>query len=330
MLVTRGTPAVALPAVALAIGNFDGVHIGHQAILARVRAEAARRGLAAALLTFEPHPREVFEPGTAPTRLTSLREKLEMLSAFGMDRVHVQRFSPEFAALAPQAFVENLLVGTLKVRWLLVGSDFRYGAKRAGDVALLQALGSRHGFEVEKSPTIESGGARVSSSAGRAARSAGDLPAARVLLGRHYRMSGRVAHGDKLGRTLGFPTANVQMQHNRPPLAGIFAVLAHGVRERVSGSFGGATAGALMSNGDASGWPGVASLGVRPTVKANGQPVLEVHLFDFQGDIYGSHLRVEFLHKIRDEAKYPDLATLTAQIARDCEAARQYLERGAA
>ena len=316
MLVTRSKPAVALPAVALAVGNFDGVHIGHQAILARVRAEAQARGLSPALLTFEPHPRELFTPDAAPTRLSTLREKLQLLSEAGIERVHVQRFSRAFAALTPQQFVQQLLLQSLRVRWLMVGEDFRFGAGRAGDVALLESLGREHGFVVERMPAVLAplqGSAvaaqRVSSSAVRAALAVGDLPQARRLLGRDYVVSGRVVHGDKLGRELGFATANVQMKHNRPPLAGIYAVRMLGV-----------------PGGDANvGWPGVASLGVRPTVKTNGHPVLEVHLFDFKGDLYDLHVKVQFLHKIRDEAKYPDLAALTAQIARDCEQARAWL-----
>lgn len=322
MLVTRSKPAVALPAVALAVGNFDGVHIGHQAILARVRAEAQARGLSPALLTFEPHPRELFTPEAAPTRLSTLREKLQLLSEAGIERVHVQRFSRAFAALTPQQFVQQLLLQSLQARWLMVGEDFRFGAGRAGDVTMLESLGQEHGFVVERMPAVretlqgaaaaasESAAAqRVSSSAVRAALAAGDLPQARRLLGRDYVVSGRVVHGDKLGRELGFATANVQMKHNRPPLAGIYAVRMLGV-----------------PGGDAKGgWPGVASLGVRPTVKANGHPVLEVHLFDFKGSLYDLHVKVQFLHKIRDEAKYPDLAALTAQIARDCEQARAWL-----
>ena len=312
MVVTRGParaglpPAFALPS-ALTIGNFDGVHLGHQAMLARVREMARESGLASGVLTFEPHPREFFSPSSAPTRLTTLREKLELLSAQGIDRTHVQRFTREFASQSPEAFVESILVDSLSVRRLLIGDDFRFGAKRAGDLALLEKLAARHGFDVEVMRTVERGGARVSSSVVREALILGDLVRAQALLGRAYGMSGRVVHGDKLGRELGFATANVQMRHNRPPLAGIFAVRMHG-------------AGDACEVRD-----GVASLGVRPTVKSTGHPVLEVHLLDFSGNIYGRHVRVEFLHKLRDEEKYPDLETLRVQIARDCEAARAFL-----
>jgi riboflavin kinase/FMN adenylyltransferase len=305
LLVTRGLAPRAGGPVALTIGNFDGVHRGHQAMLARVIAAARERGLAAAVLTFEPHPRELFTPLSAPTRLTSLREKLELLAAHGVDHVHVQRFSRAFAALPAEAFVARLLVAGLRARWVLVGDDFRFGAKRIGDVALLAAAADRHGFELERMPTVTAGGTRVSSSAVRDALARGELGRARELLGRAYSISGRVVQGHRLGRKLGFATANVQLKHNRPPLAGIFAARVHGV-------------GAAPRDG-------VASLGVRPTVHADGKPVLEVHLFDFTADLYGAHLRVEFLAKIRDEERYADLDTLKAQIARDCDAARAIL-----
>jgi riboflavin kinase/FMN adenylyltransferase len=305
LLVTRGLAPLGLRPAAVTIGNFDGVHRGHQAMLARVIAVARDRGLTASVLTFEPHPREFFTPAAAPTRLTSLREKLELLAAHGVDHVHVQRFSRAFAALAPEAFVERTLVGQLAARWVLVGEDFRYGAKRTGDFASLAAEAGRHGFELEAMPTVTNGGTRVSSSAVRDALARGDLKRAAELLGRAYSISGRVVHGAKLGRALGFATANVQLKHNRPPLGGIFAVRVAGV-------------GAAPRDG-------VASLGVRPTVHADGRPVLEVHLFDFDGDLYGAHLTVEFLAKIRDEERYADLDTLKAQIARDCDAARALL-----
>jgi riboflavin kinase/FMN adenylyltransferase len=306
LLVTRGL-APRLPGpVALTIGNFDGVHRGHLAMLAQLIRVARARDLVASVLTFEPHPRELFTPDSAPTRLTSLREKLELLAAQGIDHVHVQRFSHAFAGLAPEMFVERVLGRALQARWVLVGEDFRFGARRAGDLAFLTTAAQRHGFELEAMPTVTNGGTRVSSSAVRDALARGDLDRARELLGRAYSISGRVVRGDRLGRALGFATANVQLKHNRPPLSGIFAVRVHGA------------AGAPRD--------GVASLGVRPTVKENGKPVLEAHLFDFTADLYGRHLRVEFLAKIRDEARYPDLDSLKAQIARDCDAARELLK----
>jgi riboflavin kinase/FMN adenylyltransferase len=305
MLLTHGASDAQLPPVALTVGNFDGIHRGHQAMLRRLLAGARSRGLQSCVLTFEPHPREFFTPQAAPTRLTSLREKLELLAAQGVERTHVRRFDRPFASLAPEAFAEEILAKRLKARWLLIGEDFRFGARRAGDVALLENFGRRYGYEVEILPTVAHAGTRVSSSAVRAALAAGDLAAAEKLLGRAYSISGRVIHGRKLGRELGFATANVQLRHNRPPLTGIYAVRAHGV--------------------GTSSRPGVASLGVRPTITASGRAVLEVHLFDFSADLYGAHMRVEFLHKIRDEEKYRDLGALKAQIERDCEAARTFL-----
>jgi riboflavin kinase/FMN adenylyltransferase len=309
LVVTRGLApggAAALGPVAVTIGNFDGVHKGHQAMLARLEAAARARGLTATVLTFEPHPREFFAPHSAPTRLTNLREKLELLAAHGVERVHIQRFSAAFAALAPEAFVARSLAGALRARWVLVGDDFRFGAKRAGDFAFLAEAAARHGFELDAMPTVTIGAERVSSSAVRNALARGELDRAQALLGRPYSISGRVVHGEKLGRALGFATANVQLKHNRPPLGGIFAVRVHGIGTGPR--------------------DGVASLGVRPTVHAAGKPVLEVHLFDFTDNLYGAHLRVEFIAKLRDEARYSDLDALKAQIARDCAAARDVLK----
>ncbi len=298
-----------MPFSAVTIGNFDGVHVGHQAMLARLRAAAKAHALSPCVLTFEPHPRELFAPGQAPTRLTSLREKLEALATYGVERTHIARFTRAFASLPAEAFVERVLVGTLAARWVLVGGDFRFGARRAGDVALLRQLGAHHGFAVEVMPEVLHANARVASSAVRDALLAGDLKTAGVLLGRSYTISGRVVHGDKLGRKLGFATANIPLRHNRAPFTGIFAVRLHGA---------GFEGGGVRN--------GVASLGVRPTVKAAGAaPLLEVHVFDFDGELYGRHVRVEFLHKIRDEEKFPDLDTLKQKIAGDCEAARKIL-----
>jgi riboflavin kinase/FMN adenylyltransferase len=305
MLLTHGASSAPLPPVALTVGNFDGLHRGHQAMLQRLLDGARARGLQSCVLTFEPHPREFFTAAAAPTRLTSLREKLELLAVHGVARTHVQRFDRAFASLAPEAFVEQVLAKRLRARWLVIGEDFRFGAKRAGDVPLLKELGGRHGFDTEILPAVSLSGVRVSSSAVRAALAAGDLGAAEGLLGRPYSISGRVVHGRKLGRELGFATANVQLKHNRPPLSGIFAVRVHGVGARSR--------------------PAVASLGVRPTITASGRAVLEVHLFDFSEDLYGAHMRVEFLHKIRDEKKYSNLDALKAQIERDCKAARTFL-----
>ena len=304
MHVFRGIPVQAEAPVALTIGNFDGVHLGHQAMLARLKEAANRLGLDTCVMTFEPHPREFFAPDQAPTRLTSLREKLELLAAAGVERVQVCHFNFDFAKIGAEDFIARILHRGLAARWILVGDDFRFGARRAGDFAMLQASSAQHGFEVAEMPSFTVGDLRVSSTAVREALASGDLDLARRLLGRFYSISGRVVGGDKLGKKIGFPTANLQLRHNRPPLSGIFVVEVHG-----------ATGTVLR---------GVASLGVRPTVHEAGKPVLEVHLFDFNQEIYGRHLRVDFLHKLRNEEKYPDLETLVKQIARDVENAKNY------
>lgn len=302
MQVFRHIPANATSPVALAIGNFDGVHRGHRAILEVLRDRAAAAGLAPCVMTFEPHPREFFAPESAPSRLSSLREKLELFEAAGIARVYLCRFNAKFAALSAEDFIHQVL-RPLEVRLLLVGEDFRFGAKRAGDVCLLRQAG----LSVETLPEVTQDGKRVSSTAIRQALAAGSLDLAAALLGRPYSISGHVAHGDKLGRVLGYPTANIHMRHERPPLFGIYAVKLRGVAPESL--------------------PGVASLGVRPTTKHEAKPLLEVHVFDFDRDIYGRHARVDFLKKLRDEAKFPNLEALKRQIAADEQAAREYFER---
>ena len=305
MRITHGFRSLGTP-LAVTIGNFDGLHLGHQAMLARLQDVARARGLPTCVLSFEPHPREFFAPAQAPARLSSLREKAECLRRLGIDRLHVFRFDRAFSALSANALIEQVLWNTLQARYVLVGDDFRYGAKRAGDFALLQQAGQALGFDAECMPTVEVAGERASSTAVRQALAAGELEHATRLLGRPYSISGRVVHGDKLGRDIGFPTANIQLKHNRPPLMGIFAVELCGLN------------GAPL--------PGVASLGKRPTVKNPDAPaVLEVHLFDFNADIYRRRVRVDFLHKLRDEEKYPDLDSLVAQIKRDVDNAKLYL-----
>ena len=304
MLLTHGWPRATRPS-AVTIGNFDGIHQGHQAMLARLTARATSVGAAPTVLTFEPHPREVFTPQDAPTRLTSLREKVEILRSLGVAHVHVCKFTRAFAALSAEDFVRRILVEGLKARYVLVGDDFRFGARRAGNFAMLQEMGKGYGFEVEALHTVEAAGQRASSTAVREALADGDMATAAQLLGRPYSISGRVVGGDQLGRKIGYPTANIQLKHNRPPVKGIFAVHVQGL--------------------DKPDWPGVASLGTRPTVHANGKPTLEVHLFNFNQSIYREHVRVEFLHKLRDEAKFPDLETLIAQIDLDARQARELL-----
>jgi riboflavin kinase/FMN adenylyltransferase len=316
MKVFRGLPnALARAPCALTIGNFDGVHFGHQALLARVRGAATRLNLEAAVMTFEPHPREFFaqksgDLSRAPARIANLRDKLQSLSDAGTDRVIVEHFSDHFAAMSPQEFTERVLVDGLHVKWLMVGDDFRYGARRAGNVAMLAEAGKRYGFEVETLPTVMNGSIRISSSAVRTALADGDFSLTEQLLGRPYAISGHVIHGQKLGRTLGFPTLNLRVAH-RPALAGIFVVQVHGLAAQPL--------------------PAVASLGVRPTVDDSGRVLLEVHLFDFAEACYGKLVSVEFLHKLRDEEKYHDLPTLTAAIHRDAGQARAFFaqRRGA-
>jgi len=307
MRLTRGIPAAAAGPTALTIGNFDGVHLGHQAMLAELKRAASRLGLPACVLTFEPHPREFFAPDKAPTRLTSLREKLELLAGCGVDRVHVCRFDYRFAQTTAEDFIERIIARGLGARWVLVGDDFRFGARRAGSFVMLKQAAAGLGFDVAALASVTLDGERVSSTALREALAAGDLERAGRLLGRAYSISGRVVRGDGLGRKLGVPTANVQMKHNRPPLTGIFTARLHGAGPEAL--------------------PSVASLGVRPTVKQQGAPVLEVHALDFAGDLYRRHVRVEFLHKLRDEEKYADLATLTRQIALDVENTKNYFHR---
>ena len=312
MKVFRGLPNDRARApCALTIGNFDGVHRGHQALLARVRASASALGLEAAVMTFEPHPREFFaarsgEPSRAPRRIANLRDKLGSLASAGIDRVIVEHFNAHFAAMTPEEFTNRVLVEGLHVKWLMVGADFCYGASRAGTIAMLTEAGRRHGFDVETLPTVMHGEQRISSSAVRAALAAGDFYQAKALLGHQYAISGHVIHGQKLGRTLGFPTLNVRVAHC-PALTGIFVVQVHGLAPHAL--------------------PAVASIGVRPTVDDSGRVLLEVHLFDYAQSCYGKLIRVEFLEKIRDEEKYGDLATLSAAIERDASHARGYFAR---
>ena len=292
--------------VALTIGNFDGVHLGHQSLLNELKAAAKARSLKTAVVIFEPHPREFFTPQDAPARLSSLREKLEMFELLGIDRVHVCRFDAEFAQMSAAYFI-HALHEKLSAKYVLIGDDFRFGSKRTGDFALMEKIAEQQGFEVEAVKTVKNDGVRISSTAVRAALAAGQMRRAHDYLGRPYSISGRVVHGDGVGKKLGYPTANVQMKHNRPPLSGIFVVEVHA-----------AEFGVLR---------GVASLGVRPTLKHDAKPVLEVHLFEFDQDLYGKTLRVEFLQKRREELKFPDVIALTKQIALDVENAKKWFEQ---
>ncbi|MFP5402189.1 MAG: bifunctional riboflavin kinase/FAD synthetase [Gammaproteobacteria bacterium] len=304
MQVHRGIPEHADTAAVLTIGNFDGVHLGHQALLSLLTGKARALGLPAVVLTFEPHPREYFSPADAPARLASLREKLLLLDAAGVDRTYICRFNARLAAQTAESFITDTLVRGLQVHHLFVGDDFCFGARRQGNFRMLRAAGEQHGFGVESMPTLDVEGERVSSSAVRQALAEADLAHAARLLGRPYSIAGRVCHGDKIGRQLGFPTANIQMKHRRPALTGVYAVSVEGL------------AGRRVT--------GVANIGVRPTATARGRARLEVHLFDWTQSCYGAHIRVHFLHKLREERKFESLDALRAQIARDAQVARDW------
>lgn len=286
------------------LGKFDGVHRGHQAILQLLREQAAAHGLPALVITFEPQPEEYFAP-TAPARLTRLREKLIALREQQVDRVLCLRFDEGFAHQSATQFIEDLLVAKLGIRYLIVGRDFHFGHQRQGNFSLLREAGEQQGFEVRAMPTVEEGGERISSSRIRAALGQGDLPQAAFLLGRPYQLQGRVAHGRKLGRQLGFPTANIFLHRQNAPLTGVFAVRMHGVSDQP--------------------WPGVANLGFRPSVDQLQKLLLEVHCFDFSGDLYGRYVAVEFVEKLRGEQKFPSLDALRTQIQADCDQARARL-----
>ncbi len=304
MLVFRTIPELAATPTVLTIGNFDGLHLGHRAMLERLAAKARELKLPAAVMTFEPHPRELFTPEQAPARLTSMREKMALLESCGVDRTYVCRFDRKLASLTADQFIDDILVRGLAVRHVIIGDDFRFGRGRSGDFAMLERAGAAKGFSCEAMHTVEVDGERVSSSAVRETLAAGDLEHAARLLGRPYVIAGRVVHGGKIGRKLGYPTANIQLKRKRIALTGVFAVTVSGLDKRHL--------------------PGAASLGVRPTLGQGLQPVLEVHLFDFDREIYGAHVTVHFLHKLRDEAKFDSFEALTAQIARDVETTQAY------
>ena len=285
------------------IGNFDGVHRGHQAILARLRERAAELGLPSCVVIFEPQPREFFAPDKAPARLTRLREKLHLLNEQGVDRVLCLAFNPRLRELSAAEFVHATLVEGLGVRHLEVGDDFRFGCDRAGDFNFLQQMGVVEGFSVEAATTIEIDGERVSSSRLRQTLAQGNLDLAEKLLGRPFSITGRVMHGQKLGRELGAPTANIQLKRRSTPLSGVFIV-------------------STEINGQVE--AGVANIGMRPTVESDGQPHLEVHLLNYQGDLYGRLLHVTFHSKLRDEQRFASLEALKTAIDADIAAARDY------
>ena len=301
-------------ACALTIGNFDGVHRGHQAMLALLANEARHRGVASCVLTFEPHPRDFFaaragRPEIAPTRVATLRDKLAELERCGIDQTVVLRFDARLAAMAPEAFIERVVQRGLGARYVLVGDDFRFGAQRAGDYALLDAAGEARGFDVARMQSYEVHGHRVSSSAVREALAQGDMERTAALLGRPYAISGHVLHGKKLGRDLGFATLNLRFAHARPAAMGIFVVRVHGL--------------------GAAALPGVASLGVRPTLDDGGRVLLETHVLDWPAALdseggYGRVVRVELLAKLHDERRYDGIEALRAGIAADVADARRW------
>ncbi len=286
----------------LTIGNFDGVHRGHQALLRGLNAEGRKRGLPVVVMMFEPQPLELFAGDKAPARLTRLREKLRYLAECGVDYVLCVRFDRRFAALTAQNFVSDLLVDRLGVRFLAVGDDFRFGAGRQGDFLLLQKAGLEYGFDVTSTQTFCEGGVRISSTAVRQALAEDDLPLAESLLGHPFSISGRVVHGDALGRTIGFPTANVPLRRQVSPVKGVYAVEVMGLGDKPL--------------------PGVANIGTRPTVKGVRQQ-LEVHLLDVVMDLYGRHIEVVLRKKIRSEKRFASLDELKAQIAKDELTARE-------
>ena len=301
-------------ACALTIGNFDGVHRGHQAMLALLANEARHRGVASCVLTFEPHPRDFFaaragRPEIAPTRVATLRDKLAELERCRIDQTVVLRFDARLAAMAPEAFIERVVQRGLGARYVLVGDDFRFGAQRAGDYALLDAAGEARGFDVARMQSYEVHGHRVSSSAVREALAQGDMERTAALLGRPYAISGHVLHGKKLGRDLGFATLNLRFAHARPAAMGIFVVRVHGL--------------------GAAALPGVASLGVRPTLDDGGRVLLETHVLDWPAALdseggYGRVVRVELLAKLHDERRYDGIEALRAGIAADVADARRW------
>ena len=320
MQVFRGLqhPGIA-PASAITIGNFDGVHRGHQAMLALLKSEAQQRGVASVALTFEPHPRDYFaelhqKPDLAPARVGTLRDKLSGLAKCGVDQTVVLPFNAALSSLSPQDFITKVLVQGLGARYVLVGDDFRFGKARAGDYALLDAAGEDQGFDVARMNAYEVHGLRVSSSLVREALGQGRMADAARLLGRPYCISGHVVHGRKLGRTLGFKTLNLRFAHWKPAATGIFIVLVHGL--------------------SAEPIPGVANLGVRPSLDPSdvngGRVLLETHCLDWPAELgpegaYGKIIRVEMLHKLHDELKYDGLESLTRGIRQDCDDARTWL-----
>ncbi len=298
MQIFRHIPTSLQPPCALAIGNFDGLHLGHQALLKQLMQVSRELGLMSAIMTFEPHPREFFTPELAPARLCAMRDKLEYFLEVGIERVYIFAFNHRFAKITASEFMQAILRNTLNTESILVGEDFRFGAKRAGSIVDFTAAK----FNLMSMPQVTFEGARVSSTRVRSALAEGNLEEAAKLLGRNYSISGKVVHGAKRGRQLGFPTANVHMRHERPALTGVYAVKLDGLNA-------------------------VANLGMRPTIAGMQKMSLEVHVLDFNGDLYGNHVHVEFMHKIRAEKKFNDLDALKDQIGFDVTQAREFFSQ---
>jgi riboflavin kinase/FMN adenylyltransferase len=290
----------------LTVGNYDGVHLGHQQMIGVLKARAAELRSAATVLAFEPSSKEFIDPEGAPPRLTRWREKCLALAAQGVDRLVTLRFDECVRAMTPRCFVDDLIVARLGTRHMVVGHDFRYGSNAGGTIESLRAAGQANGFGVEELAPFVFDGVRVSSTVVRERLEFADYAGAARLLGRPYRMMGRVVQGRKLGRTLGFPTANLRLMRRKSPVWGILAVWTHGIESRPL--------------------PGVASLGTRPTINGT-EPLLEVHVFDFSGDLYGRGIEVEFVAKLRDEVKFDSLDAMVTQMKIDGARARDLLSK---
>jgi len=303
------------------IGNFDGVHLGHQAILQQLKKQGEQHQLPTVVMMFEPQPREFFAPEQAPARLANMSEKLQDLARFGIDYVLCLPFNQKLRSMSADQFIQTILLDGLKISHLIVGDDFRFGCDRTGDYQLLQQVGSKAGFSVEDTKTFELKGKRVSSTRVRECLTANDLAAANELLGRPYRMSGRIGYGRQLGRTIGVPTANVILQRNKLPMTGVYAVKAIEITVDACHE-----SQALDQTGKVREWQGVANIGVKPTVAGTPEPSLEVHIFDFSDDLYGKRLSIEFCQKIRGEKKFNGLDELKTAIGNDMQVARSFFD----
>ncbi|VAW85879.1 FMN adenylyltransferase / Riboflavin kinase [hydrothermal vent metagenome] len=288
------------------IGNFDGVHLGHQTVLGQLAEKAAALELPMVVVLFEPQAQEFFAPDKAPSRLSRFREKIQVLRRFSVDQVLCLRFSRQLASLSPDDFIQRILIDGLRVRYLVVGDDFRFGFKRQGDFNTLLKAGETSGFQVARMPSFHADGVRISSTLIRQALKEGEMNVAEQLLGHPYRMSGRVVYGEGRGRTIGFPTANIRMHRIAVALHGVFVVAVFGLLPEPI--------------------YGVANIGHRPTVNGT-ETLLEVHLFDYDKEIYGRYLQVDFLHKLRGETRFPSFSALKKQIDTDCLMAKQFLQQ---